>query len=175
MPEIAIMTDPVSSADISTAFDSLRGPLQRYFRIHGLGREDAEEAVQETFLRLHRHLAQNGPQTTLRGWIFEVARNLALNEFKSARRRRTEALDDRADAHRAAGREKTPEQQAIHNQRMQRLDAAIGRLSVQQRECVRLRASGLKYREIAEVLGIGTSSVGELMERALSQLSEEDL
>ena len=45
-------------------------------------------------------------------------------------------------------------------------------MTPQQRECVLLRASGLRYREIPEVLGIGISSVGETMQRGASRLNE---
>jgi RNA polymerase sigma-70 factor (ECF subfamily) len=66
-----------------------------------------------------------------------------------------------------------PEDQAIGEERARRLQTAIARLSAQQRECILLRISGLRYREIAEVLGIGVASVGELVERATARLSKE--
>jgi RNA polymerase sigma-70 factor, ECF subfamily len=53
---------------------------------------------------------------------------------------------------------------------MRRLRRSMEMLTPQQRECILLRASGLRYREIAEVLGIGISSVGETMQRAASRL-----
>jgi len=55
----------------------------------------------------------------------------------------------------------------------ERLRQAVAKLTPQQRECLRLRASGLRYREIAEVLGIGISSVGELVQRATARLRED--
>jgi RNA polymerase sigma-70 factor (ECF subfamily) len=99
-----------------------------------------------------------------------VARNAARDRRKSARCQRTVALDPAAGI---ADPHIGPEDQAIREQRDRRLQAAIGRLSAQQRECVLLRISGLRYREIAEVLGIGVASVGELVERATARLSEE--
>ena len=54
-----------------------------------------------------------------------------------------------------------------------RLQTAIERLSAQQRECILLRISGLRYREIADVLGINVASVGELITRATARLSED--
>jgi hypothetical protein len=61
----------------SGIFDELRRPLFRYFLCAGLSREDADEGIQETFLRLHQHLRKDGDRSNLRGWIFQVARNLA--------------------------------------------------------------------------------------------------
>jgi len=66
-----------------------------------------------------------------------------------------------------------PEDEAIRQERERRVRRAIEKLSAQQRECILLRISGLRYREIAEVLGINVSSVGELVDRATARLSEE--
>ncbi len=160
-------------SEVSRTFDELRRPLFRYFLCAGLSREDADEGVQETFLRLHRHLQKDGDRSNLRGWIFQVARNLARNRHKSARIRRTEALDgDWKRRNSFPDPEGSPEDQAIRAERMRRLKRSIERLTPQQRECVLLRASGLRYREIAEILGVGISSVGEMVQRAAARLSE---
>ena len=151
-------------------FDELRVPVYRYLMCNGLGSADAEELVQETFLRLYQHLARQGSRPNLRGWIFEVARNAARDRRKSARWQRTVPLDPAAGvADPGAG----PEDQAIREERARRLGAAIGKLSTQQRECILLRIAGLRYREIAEVLGINVASAGELVARATARLSED--
>jgi DNA-binding CsgD family transcriptional regulator len=46
------------------------------------------------------------------------------------------------------------------------------RLTPQQIECLQLRVAGLRYREIADVMGIGISAVGELVQRAMVRLNE---
>src|SRR5580692_4143492 len=74
-------------------FDELRVPVYRYLVCNGLGSADAEEVVQETFLRLYRHLSRQGSRPNLRGWIFEVARNAVRDRRKSARWQRTVTLD----------------------------------------------------------------------------------
>jgi DNA-directed RNA polymerase specialized sigma24 family protein len=48
---------------------------------------------------------------------------------------------------------------------------AIARLTPQQRYAVLLRSEGLRYREIGEVLGMGTKRVAELIQRALVRLA----
>jgi RNA polymerase sigma-70 factor, ECF subfamily len=152
-------------------FDELRVPVYRYLVCNGLGSADAEEIVQETFLRLYRHLSNRGSRPNLRGWIFEVARNAARDRRKSARWQRTVALDPAVGiADTGAG----PEAQAIHEERGRRLEAAIERLSPQQRECILLRIAGLRYREIAEIMGINVASAGELVARATVRLSEDN-
>lgn len=157
--------------EVAGLFDQLRDPLYRYLLGLGLSHDDAGDGVQETFLRLHQHLRKCGDCTNLRGWVFQVARNLVRNEIKRAGRQRTEAMDEAIERKVAGGH--SPEDQILHRERVQRLRRAIARLTPQQRECLLLRASGLRYREIAEVLGIGISSVGELVQRATARLSED--
>lgn len=167
---------PLMTADeseVSGMFDELRRPLFRYFLCAGLSREDADEGIQETFLRLHQHLRKDGDRSNLRGWIFQVARNLARNQHKSARIRRTEALDGNWERRNSfPDPQGSPEDQAIRGERMRGLQSSMEMLTPQQRECLHLRASGLRYREIAEILGIGISSVGEMVQRAAARLNE---
>src|SRR5215475_8784667 len=70
-------------------FAELREPLRRYLLCSGASAADADDAVQESFLRLYHHLEKNGDRSNLRGWIFQVARNLLRDERKSARHKRT--------------------------------------------------------------------------------------
>src|SRR5262245_48572191 len=51
----------------------------------------AEDATQETFMRVHRHIDRADPQQAL-GWIYRIATNLCLNEIRNRKRRA--ALDD---------------------------------------------------------------------------------
>ena len=50
------------------------------------------------------------------------------------------------------------------------LRTAIENLSPQQRSCLHLRAEGFRYREIAGILGINPSTVGEFLQRAVKRL-----
>ena len=134
-------------------YDELHEPLYRYFLYRGLPADDAAEGVQETFLRLFQHLRARGNRTNLRGWIFQVARNLIRDEFKSARRQRTERFDTIGEGGRVdhADPRGNPEEQILRLERLRRLPLSLENLTTQQRECFLLRASGLRYREIAEV------------------------
>jgi RNA polymerase sigma-70 factor (ECF subfamily) len=151
-------------------FDEWRDPLRRYLMCSGASAADADDAVQETFLRLHRHLQKQGEPQNLCGWLFQVARNYLRDERKSARRHRTVALE-REDSF--ADPQGSPERRTLDAERSRRLSAAIAKLPPHQRECVLLRASGLRYREIAQVLGIQIASVGAVVNRATARLREE--
>lgn len=155
-------------------FDEWHESLRRYLMCAGSRAEDADDAVQETFLRLHQHLAKGGDRSNLCGWIFQVARNYVRDQRKSVRHQRTVGWDEVLTSESGlADPGRTPECRALDAERSRRLHEAIARLPESQRECMLLRASGLRYREIGAVLGINTSSVGAAVSRATARLSEE--
>jgi RNA polymerase sigma factor (sigma-70 family) len=61
----------------------------------------------------------------------------------------------------------------LEKEKFRCLEKAIRLLSESERECLLLRAGGLRYREIGEVLGIPTSTVGDTVERAIRKLAEK--
>jgi RNA polymerase sigma-70 factor (ECF subfamily) len=62
------------------------------------------------------------------------------------------------------------EKQLLEDESRRRLKEALADLSPQQRQVLQLRAAGLRYREIAETIGIGVSTVNEFMRRAVTRL-----
>src|SRR5215471_12548652 len=58
-------------------FDELRTPMFRYLLCLSVNPEEADEIIQETFLKLFQHLHSGGRQDSLRSWIFRVAHNSA--------------------------------------------------------------------------------------------------
>jgi RNA polymerase sigma-70 factor (ECF subfamily) len=127
--------------------------------------QDAEDVVQETFLKLLHHLTVGGNTTNLRGWLFTVAAHAARD--RQRRRGRwltwTPVHDSRVeppplpdeDGQRRAARE------------------ALHRLPHRDRLLLALRAQELSYRNIAVAARIRPSSVGRLLARALSRWGQE--
>jgi RNA polymerase sigma-70 factor (ECF subfamily) len=156
--------------EATSLFGELRKPLLRYLVCLGLSSDEAQDAVQDAFLSLHRHLAAGGSQENIRSWLFRVAHNQARNQQASYHRRFGGPLDP------AAGLlldEATPERALLEKEKFQRLSAAIRTLAASERECLLLRASGLRYREIGEVLGVATSTVADTVDRAIRKLAEK--
>ena len=158
------------SSEVTTLYRELRKPLLRYLICLGLTSDEAQDVVQDAFLSLQRHLASGGDQENIRGWLFRVAHNQARNRQTSYHRRFGEALDGEKDF---LVDDATPEQVVLQKEKFRRVAAAIQLLTKSERECLLLRAGGLRYREIGEVLGIGTSTVGDTMERAIRKLAEK--
>ncbi len=158
------------TCEATTLYRELRKPLLRYLVCLGLSSDEAQDVVQDAFLGLHRHLASGGAQENIRSWVFRVAHNQARNRQKSYDRRFSAPLDAGMDS---ALDEATPERVMLEKEKFGRLGKAIRQLAESERECLLLRAGGLRYREIGEVLGIPTSTVGDTVARAIKKLAEE--
>jgi RNA polymerase sigma-70 factor (ECF subfamily) len=159
---------------VVTLYDETRPSLIAYLSGLGLSIDEAEDVIQESFLRLVRHLARERDQVNLRGWLFRVAHNLTMDLFRAERRFVAESVDEESTSSpilEIADTSLSPEEVAIKQEELRRVWAAMERLTEQQRYAVLLRAEGLRYREIGAVLGMGTQRVGELVQRALARLA----
>lgn len=159
--------------DVIALFDQSRSPLLRYLLSLGLRVQEAEEVVQEGFLALFEHLQAGKSRRNLRGWIFRVCHNLGLKRRLEARRQISSAEADEVTATRRDPAE-NPEQQVLNAQRHQRLQAILRALPERDRWCLALRAEGLSYREIAQVLEISLGSVAASLAHSLERLSRAD-
>ena len=150
-------------------YDREHVSIRRYLIALGADVETAREIVQETFLRLHEHVLADGDRTNLRAWLFRVAHNLARNAQQAFRSSRTEPLVDSVAAAEASAAS-SPEQDLLAEERLQQLRQAMDQLTIAQRDCIVLRSEGLKYREIAQILDLSVSTVGENIQRGLETL-----
>lgn len=151
---------------IVNSFDELRVPLLRYLSSFGLRSQDGEEVLQEVFLFLFQHLDRGKSRANLRGWLFRVAHNLALKK----RAQVSEPFEAQAPEL-AIDPAPSPEDQAVTQQTRQRVLAVVDALPEQDRRCLFLRAEGLRYREIAEVLDISLGAISISLARSLARIS----
>jgi RNA polymerase sigma-70 factor (ECF subfamily) len=160
--------------EIIGLFDQLRDRLLRYVLAFGVSVHDSEEIIQEVFLSLFRHLRSGKSRRNLRGWVFRVAHNLAIKQ-RYANRRSQDRLESYENvAERQPDRSPNPEEQLMAGQREKRLRAVLHVLPEQDQRCLRLRAEGLRYREIAGVLGISLGAVSISLTRSLERLGRAD-
>lgn len=155
--------------EVTHLFDEMRLPLLRYLSSFGLAAQDCEEVVQEVFLALFLHLRNDKPRTNIQAWIFRVAHNLGLKRCHAVRKAPS-GMEDFAPADGALN----PEQLAASSQRTQKLLSVVRALTEQDRRCLYLRAEGLRYREIVDVLGMSLGAVAQSLERSLEKLGKVD-
>lgn len=151
--------------EVAEMFADLRPGLLRYLLTLGLETADGEDVVQEVFLALFRHLQAGKPRTHLRGWVYRVGRNLALK-----RRLALAPADCLPDAF-LADPAPNPEELATRGKANERLRSVVEALPERDRQCLFLRAEGLRYREIAEALEMSLGGVSESLSRSVAKLA----
>jgi RNA polymerase sigma-70 factor (ECF subfamily) len=146
----------------------------RYLRCLGVADGVAQELAQDTFLKLHEHLRVKGDRSNLRGWLYRVARNGALNEQVAARSKRGSVRLDEVEAvgFLTAPESDSPESILLRREYEERIRKTLMTLPANQRECLVLRARQMKYREIAAILGISVSAVGQHIQAGVKKLGE---
>lgn len=147
-----------------------------YFAALGLvgSREDALDLSQEAFARAFRARHQLDPDRPFYAWLYQILRRLCFN-FRRDRAVRARAMDAAGwlVARDAAGRVEDPAQALERAQLRERLAAAIDRLPEREREVFALKEfEGLKYREIAELVGVPLGTVMSRLYTARKRLAE---
>ena len=159
--------------EVLCLFDDYQRPLMRYAASFGLSRQEAEDVTQEVFLSLFRHLLLGRSRSNLPGWLFQVAHNVALKQ----RRRRRHWWSSLADGSTADDRidpAANPEDRLADTDQQRRWQRVLRALPERDRQCVLLRAEGLKYRDIAAALGISLGAVAKSMARAVERFRNVD-
>jgi RNA polymerase sigma-70 factor (ECF subfamily) len=158
------------ASEVTTLYRELRKPLLRYVVCLGLTSDEAQDVVQDAFLNLHRHIAAGGSQENIRSWLFRVAHNAARNRQNRYDRRFGIPLEEEIDTFLDQA---TPERVMLEREKFRHLAKAVSFLTESERDCLFLRAGGLRYREIGEVLSIPTSTVADTVDRVIKKLAEK--
>ncbi len=147
--------------DVLALFEAHGAAVYRFALVQLRHHQDAEDIVQDTFLKLLDHVAAGGTDTNLRGWLFTVAANGCRDRMRRRRRWMPwSPLNDRgAD----------PPPLPNEDGRLKAVREAMSRLSPRDRMLVALRAQGLSYREISAAARVRPVSVGRLLARALAR------
>lgn len=168
---LSIRENETLEQNVTRFYQALRLPVY-YYLIAFLGNPaTADDLTQEVFLRLYAHLHRGGGVENARFWVFCVAHNLAFDERQ--RYQRIACLDELAWENimvRLPDPALNPEQNAMQRERLEKFGAALQWLSVQELQCLLLRAEGFRYREIGKILDVTTSTVGKFLQRALRKL-----
>lgn len=172
------------AAAFSVLYDRWSGPLLRWLVRLCRDRTLGEDLVNDTFLRIWRARHRYEVRAKFSTYLFQVARNLSINDgLKRKRRGHHASLDvvvaDDGDplSARLAGHSPDPARQASRNETGRRIGAAVERLSEKQRDVFLLGAvQGLPYEEVSAALDIPVGTVKSRMwaaMRALRALLEE--
>jgi RNA polymerase sigma factor (sigma-70 family) len=148
--------------------DRYRQRLFAYARqMLGGSRQDAEDVMQDVFLRAYSALRADSRPVALRAWLYRVAHNRCIDQLRRGGPTPVEIVDDSSPDLR------DPLAEAEQREELRRLLEDVRRLPVHQRSALVMRElDGLSYSELADALGVSVAAVKSLLVRARVGLAE---
>jgi RNA polymerase sigma-70 factor (ECF subfamily) len=134
------------------------------FRLLG-DRPRAEDLASDIFLKLYRRPLLVRWDGNLGGWLYRTAVNLGIDALRSAARHK--AYEQEAGRIQLEGGDRAgPLDEALRAEKRRRVHAVLASLKPASAKILILRASGLSYNELTEIMGIKRGSVGTMLLRA---------
>jgi RNA polymerase sigma-70 factor (ECF subfamily) len=165
-------TRPSSLAFSQVALDHLDS-LYGYAMTLTHDKTEAEDLVQETYLRAVRAFDQLTTNSNLKGWLFVIMRNAWLNQLRHLQSGPRFIELDTEEDHFRQGPDRVPDPHVIYLRKLERAEicAAIDNLPGLYREIIVLRdVEGFSYQEIATMLGCPAGTVMSRLGRAREKL-----
>jgi RNA polymerase sigma factor (sigma-70 family) len=165
------------------AFEALYGRYHRRIQAYVVGMVKdhgrAEDVTQEVFVSALRRMRETERPIAFKPWIYEIAKNACIDQFRRARRTEEVSLHAEeglapADYGRLVVSDPTPDAAVAAKQDLDHLCGAFGGLSDTHHEILVMREfEGMSYREIGERLGMSRPAVESTLFRARRRLTEE--
>jgi RNA polymerase sigma factor (sigma-70 family) len=157
--------------DRSSQFEQLALPLldSAYNFAYWLAqnRENAEDLVQDTYLKALGGFASFQPGTNFRAWLFQILKNTFLTSCSQGKRRSTVPLDSEEALPQLPVNSNSAESLLVDRSRLDTIRRAIEQLPIAFREVILLcDVERATYREIAEILSIPIGTVMSRLARA---------
>ena len=157
------------SAAAAALIQRVSPQLHRFFLVQVVSRRDADDLLQETWLRIHEARHTYRPGEPVLPWLYAIARHIRVDHYRKARRtalreHQVEALPEAPAAimgSTAGGRtDRGPD-----------LEALLGALPESQREVIAmLKVSGMSLEEVARATSSSVGSVKQKVHRAYEKL-----
>ena len=172
MDEAAASTDAAPGGRnerVEALWDELSRPLRAHFRRHARTPEDAEDLLQEVFLRVHTGIDQVEDTERLGGWIRRVGQRLLIDSWRAAGRPAEDARATQDAADLAA----EPQEEDLDRLVAGWLEGMIEELDEPDREALRLaELERVPQTQIAARLGLSPSGAKSRVQRARARLRE---
>lgn len=157
-----------SQAAIMQIYESYYTPIYQYIRLRTADRMIAEDLASEVFLRMIDALRRRKPpRQSLRGWLFQVARNVIHDHYGKTEKMQDTVLDEWLPA----PDEHSPESQFFSRMDLEMVRQGIHQLNAEQQEVIALRfGQMLDLQATADIMGKSVAAVKVLQFRALEKL-----
>ena len=165
------ITAKAENAWLSDLVSEYSGPLEGFFIRRTGSRSDAEDLVQEVFTRLAK-MDDTGRLDNPKAYIFQIAVNLLRDDARRASVRQADMHEPFDEGFHASATSTSPEAALLAREKLRCVEDALGRLPRKTQAVFLLhRLDGLKYREIAEAMGLSVSTIEKHMINALAEIA----
>ena len=175
VPDSTTKMDEASEGtpSLSELFVAMEGPLLGYASQLMNDRNEAQDLVQEAFLRLHRHFDEVRQP---KAWLYRTVRNLAFNHKR--KHRRIIPFDPSAKAEGPA--QEPSDEETLPDERIERMEAVgmlmlcLDRLADDVKALVKMKfVEELSYKEMSSRTGLSVGNVGYKLHHAIKFLADE--
>lgn len=170
--ELCLHNEAPSHVDIFTdIFDRYYHRIFKYMRYRLNSIEEAEDLSSQVFEQVMHKIETYRPERApFEVWLFSIAQNTVNAYYRRRKRRFWSPLESIGHL---PSQLPNPEEMAVHKEDQGRILAALSTLDERERSIIAMKfASGLKNREIANIMGLTESNTGVILYRALRQLRE---
>jgi len=162
-----VKPDCFDNAKVEELWRELASPVRGYLRKQTGSDADADDLLQEVFLRIHRNVCHLKDTSKLQGWVYRIAHNVVISQVRSRKHRTTEELDPDTmpDGSEPAGRDAidlTPTLRRF----MQQLPP------IYREPLIRQEFQGQSLQEISDELGLTLTATKSRVRRGRTQLRE---
>jgi RNA polymerase sigma factor (sigma-70 family) len=158
---------------LAILFERHHRALYRYFMSMTRDPQTSEDLVQDVFFRILRYRATYDPGQSFTAWMYQIAKNANVDRIRQRRGEVIEIDELTMGSREPVSSDPDPEASAVRAQDVKRVRQAMELLPPEKREIlVFCRFQGMKYEEIAEVLGCGVGTVKVRVYRAMRALAE---
>jgi len=159
--------DCFDNARVEELWKELAGPVRGYLRKQTGSDADADDLLQEVFLRIHRNVCHLKDTSKLQGWVYRIAHNVVISQVRSRKHRIPAEVDPdtMSDGSEPSGRDAidlTPTLRRF----MQQLPA------IYREPLIRQEFQGQSLQEISEELGLTLTATKSRVRRGRTQLRE---
>ena len=148
-------------------FDRYRDAIHRLFLQRTGSTEDADDLLQETFIKVYMNLHRYSPEYTFGQWLYTIARNTFIDYVR--KRQDDLSIDEKFSS--PASTTPTPEESVINSQQRLQIEHCIARLPENYRTLIRMRFfDEYSYEEIAVKLSLPLGTVKTQIHRARERM-----
>lgn len=149
----------MTTLEFNTQLTNLESSLKRYASILTPNREDANDLLQETYLRAldNKEMFISSQYKNLRGWTYTIMKNIFINNYRRVKNQKSKL--ENLSKFNLTTQENYVYDNLFNKFQLSEMNKAIENLDNNQKKPLLMHLSGFKYKEIADELGVNIGTI----------------